>query len=213
MTRTLRLFTLASAAALVLLLGCGGGATAPVPAPEPKAVGLGYTDPTGSGWRLVRDASSTPTRLVLNLVGPSGTRTRGAGFNLRLPEGVKAGTFSQGLPLQDTGVYQLRMLGSSDPQEPLALTGGVKPGRVLSVGLFQKDREQPAVDSGVPVCRIALAFDAGAGLTAGTRLPLAVLKAKVIPQDIGAPGDDLWTLDQKMRLADISLAVGTLTAL
>ena len=32
------------------------------------------------------------------------------------------------------------------------------------------------------------------------------------PEDIGAVTDDTWTLDKKMRMTDLSIAVGTLTA-
>lgn len=195
------------------LLACGGGSDDPAPAaPAPAATRLTYTDPTGSGWRLVKDASSTPTRIVLNLVGPAGFKTRGVGFNLQAPAGAKFGAFSEGLPIQDTGVYQLRVFGSTDPEEPVALAGGVKPGNVLSVGIYQKDREHPAQDSGVTLCRIAVEFDASAKVAAGTSLPLALQKAKVIPEDIGLATDDLWTLSQKMRMADIVIATGTLTA-
>ena len=204
--RTLSL--LSPALALLLGLACGGGshsaAPAPAPAPNP-AQGLSYTNPTGTGWRLVKDPSSTATRIVLNLVGPAGLKTRGVGFNLQAPAGVTFAAFSDGLPIHDTGVYQLQTLGSTDPSEPLAITGGVKQGNLLSVGIYQKDRDQPAQDSGVALCQIALQFDASAGLKAGTSLTLSIPKAKAIP-------DDLWPLDQKMRMANLSIAVGTLTA-
>jgi len=211
--RTLSL--LSPALALLLGLACGGGshsaAPAPAPAPNP-AQGLSYTNPTGTGWRLVKDPSSTATKIVLNLVGPAGLKTRGVGFNLQAPAGVTFAAFSDGLPIHDTGVYQLQTLGSTDPSEPLAITGGVKKGNLLSVGIYQKDRDQPAQDSGVALCQIALQFDAAAGLKAGTSLTLSIPKAKAIPEDIGAITDDLWTLDQKMRMANLSIAVGTLTA-
>jgi len=211
--RTLSL--LSPALALLLGLACGGGshsaAPAPAPAPNP-AQGLSYTNPAGTGWRLVKDPSSTATKIVLNLVGPAGLKTRGVGFNLQAPAGVTFAAFSDGLPIHDTGVYQLQALGSTDPSEPLAITGGVKKGNLLSVGIYQKDRDQAAQDSGVALCQIALQFDAAAGLKAGTSLVLTIPKAKAIPEDIGAITDDLWTLDKKMRMADISIAVGTLTA-
>ena len=200
--------------ALALGLACGGGSNStPASTPTPaSAQALAYTDPTGTGWRLVKDTSSTPTRLVLNLVGPSGLKTRGVGFNLQAPTFVKFGAFSSGLPIQDAGVYQLTTVGSTDPSEPLAITGGVKKGNLLSVGIYQKDRDQAAQDSGAMLCQIAILLDPAAKLTTGTTLPLSIIKAKVIPEDIGAVTDDQWTLDKKMRMADISVAVGTLTA-
>lgn len=194
-------------------LGCGGGSSTSGPASSaPAAQGLAYTDPSGTGWRLLKDASSTDTRLVLKLVGPSGLKTRGVGFNLQAGAGATFGAFASGLPLEELGVYQLRQVGSTDPSEPVACTGGRLKGNVLSVGLYQKDRDQSAQDSGAPLLRIALVLDPAAKVPAGTRVALAVLKAKAIPEDIGSVGDDLWTLDQKMRMTTLSIAVGTLTA-
>src|SRR5271169_1623878 len=70
---------------------------------------LDYTDPKSTGWRLVKDSTSTKTRLVLALVGPSGTTTRGVGFNLQAPGAVRWATFtSSGLPIEDTGVLELK---------------------------------------------------------------------------------------------------------
>lgn len=212
-SRTLSL--LLSGLGLALSLACGGSGKTDAPAPPPAPVAattLAYQNPTGTGWRLVKDTSSTGTRLVLNLVGPAGFKTRGVGFNLQAPATVTFGAFSNGLPINDAGVYRLTMAGSTDPSEPLALTGGVKKGNLLSVGIFQKDRDQPAQDSGATLCQVAILFDPAGALTTGSTVPLSIPKAKIIPEDIGAVTDDLWTLDQKMRMADISIAVGTLTA-
>jgi hypothetical protein len=183
----------------------------PPPAPKP-ATGLAYTAPTATdGWRLLQDASSTPTRLVLNLVGPAGLKTRGVGFNLQAPAGVKFGAFDGGLPVHDLGVYQLRN-NDENLAEPVALVGGVKPGNVLTVGVYQKDRSRDAKDSGVALYQIVLEFDAGAQLKVGDALPLSVLKAGAIPEDIGTVTDDMWTLNRKMKLLPVALQVGTLKA-
>ena len=210
--RTLSLIL--SGLALALALACGGASNSPA-APTTStapATGLAYTDPTGTGWRLMKDASSTSNRLVLNLIGPMGLRTRGVGFNLAAPRTVKFGAFSNGLPINDLNVYDLRRTGSIDLGEPVAFTGGVKPGNVLSVGIYQKDRDQSAKDSGAALCQIALSLDTTQAPTVGTTLALSQLKAKVIPEDIGRETDDMWTLDRKMRMADISIAIGTLSA-
>lgn len=206
--------SLLSGLGLALAAACGGAAPAPAPPPPPPepATGLAYADPAGTGWRLVKDATSAPNRLVLNLAGPAGAKTRGVGFNLSAPETVRFRAFANGLPIQDLGVYQLHRVGSTDPSEPVALTGGVKAGNLLSAGVYQKDRDHGAQDSGAALCQIALSLDTTKAPVSGTALPLAVLKAKVIPEDIGRTSDDLWTLDQKMRMADIAIAVGTLSA-
>jgi len=212
--RTRSLPLLLSGLVLGFSLACGGGShsTPATSATAPAAAGLTYTDPTGSGWRLLKDASSTSTRLVLNLVGPSGLKTRGVGFNLQAPATVKFGAFANGLAIHDAGVYQLLSLAQADPNEPVALIGGVKPGNILTAGIFQKDRAQAAQNSGIPLCQIALVFDATSGLHAGDKLPLQITKAKVIPEDIGEATDDLLTLDKKMKMADITLAIGSLSA-
>jgi hypothetical protein len=197
---------------LVLSLACGGGSHSAPATATPAATGLAYTDPSGSGWRLQKDASSTSTRLVLNLVGPVGLKTRGVGFNLQAPATVKFGAFANGLAINDAGVYQLLSAAQADPNEPVALVGGVKSGNLLTAGIFQKDRAHAAQDSGATLCQISFVFDATAGLHAGDKLPLLITKAKVIPEDIGTIADDLFTLDKKMKMADINVAIGSLSA-
>lgn len=197
---------------LPLALACSGGSSSSsTGAPAKPAKSLAYTDPAGTGWRLIKDASSTSTRIVLDLVGPSGLKTRGVGFNLQGPAKVKFGAFANGLPINDLGVYQL-LSAAADPNEPIALVGGVKPGNLLSVGIYQKDRAQPAQDSGAPLCQVAIELDPAAGLNSGDSLSLTVVKAKAIPEDIGSLTDDLYTLNQKMRMTDISIATGSLSA-
>lgn len=216
---------------LGLALACGGGKEAGAPAPAP-AQGLTYTDPTTTGWRLVKDPSSTPTRLVLNLVGPTGLKTRGAGFNLLAPAPVRYGTFHVAIPgtvhatdfpIADTGVYELLNTDPRDPWtgdpipnhplEPTLLAGGVKAGHVLTVGIFQKDRRASAKESGQPLARIALELDPAGGLFAGDTLPLAILKARYQAEDIG-PFDVNPTvaMAEKAHLVDMTIALGVLRA-
>lgn len=184
----------------------------PPPPPAPLATSLQYADPeASSGWRLVKDASSTATRLVLNLVGPSGVKTRGVGFNLQGVPGVKFGRFENALPLQGTGVYQLNSVANT-PNEPVALMGGLKKGNLLTVGIYQKDRAHTAKDSDVPLLQVAVELDAAAQLTVGRTLTLYVPKAAYIPEDIGVATDDLWTLDKKLKMKPIQIAVGPITA-
>jgi len=195
---------------LAALAGCSGsGGTAA------QATGLEYADPGGAGWRLVRDPASTSTRLVLDLVGPAGLMTRGAGFNLRAPAGVRFRSFeSSGFPIEDAGVYELLSTdGTGDPLEPRLLAGGVKPGNLLTVGIFQKDRRASAKDSGAPLARIALELDGAAGLHAGDALALQVTKARYSPEDIGAfSPDPTQEMADKGKALDFTLAVGTLHA-
>ena len=70
--------TAASILLMSLTLACsggGGGDTKTTP-PPPKTIAdtLTYTDPSGTGFRLVRNAGlSTASKLVLDLTGPTGT--------------------------------------------------------------------------------------------------------------------------------------------
>lgn len=208
-----------SALLLALAVACGGS-KAPPPASPPPAVpaatGIGYVDPVATGWRLVKDPGSTPQRLVLNLVGPAGLFSRGAGFNLQAPAGVRFGAFAEtGMPIRAGTVYELKATtgGDGNPLEPVLVAGGVKPGNVLTAAAFQKDRRASAKDSGGTLFQIALEFDAGAGLEVGGDLPLHVTKSKFMAADIGVysrtPSADMKA---KAVLQDITVAIGTLTA-
>jgi len=208
---------------LSLALACGGGNSGGAP-PAAPATGLAYTDPTGTGWRLVKDPASTPSRLLLNLVGPTALKTRGAGFNLKAPVSIRFGNFIESAwPIKDLGVYELwntdpypgdgSVAVGSDPLEPKLLAGGVKAGNVLTVGIFQKDRRASAKDSGHPLCQVALEFDASAGLKAGDALPLTITKSKHMAEDIGAFSmTPTAEMVRKANLVEMTIAVGALHA-
>jgi hypothetical protein len=196
-----------------LLVGCGSKTPSVEPYTPVAAEGFDYQDPTSTGWRLVRNPASTVTRLVLDLRGPAAFKSRGVGLNLKAPAGVSFGKFDSGLPIQDAGVYQLTAKGSIDPNEPVAIMGGELPGHVLSVGIYQKDRNWPAQDSGQVLAQIALEFDPAAGLTSGMPIDVSVVKAKVIPEDIGTVDDVIRVLQKKVPLQSVTIAVGKVVAL
>lgn len=194
-------------------------------APEPVvlAQGLEYTDPTSTGWRLVKDASSTATRLVLNLVGPSGESGRGIGFNLASDGNVAFARFEDGAWLKDTGVFALGKLGmAAGAYDPVLRAGGVqKGGKLLTVGVFQKDRRQPPQALDATLLQVAIEFDGARvqerQLATGTEVALSITKAKVIPEDIGVMPANPTAFDAnyasviaKSRMQSISLSVGTL---
>lgn len=226
---------LTTLALFAALSGCGGGDStpakappAPAPAPVPTATPttLAYADPTSSGWRLVKDAASTPTRLVLDLVGPAGTATRGVGFNLRRGMGLAFGKFDNGGYAHDTGVFQLKGTNSNfesyagtDADPVLFVSAPLKSGDVLSTGIFQKDRTNAPKDSAAPLVQVVVTLadftktDPAAVNASTDPYGLHVVKARIIPADIGGMNFVLTTdVIKKAKMVDVAVDTGTITA-
>jgi len=198
--------------ALLVAAGCSSSGT---------SAQLGYSDPApyAPGWRLVKNPSSTATRLVLDLVGP-GDKSRGVGFNLKADPHLRFVPLDDGMPVHDTGVFELRSIAPdtdvpADLGEPVYFAGGVMPGNVLTVGIFQKDRNVSAKSTNLPVLSIALELAPGAQ---PGPLALSVVKARMIPEDIGGPVSGGYdpqavlppSVIGKSHLQPIDIAVGTL---
>jgi hypothetical protein len=236
-TPSLRLRVL-NASVLVLLAAlaaCGGSEGTPPPAPAPSgpdnglvagATKLSYTDPAGTGWRLVKDASSTDTRLVLDLVGPADVQSRGVGFNLAKGAGLSFSRFASGAYAIDTGVFQLKGTNANwesyagTPADPvLFVSAPLKGGDVLSTGIFQKDRTNAPKNLTAPLVQVAVtladvaAIDPGRLPVGGHPYSLGVPKARMIPADIGGM-DFMLSVDTiaKAKMVDIPVAVGTVVA-
>jgi hypothetical protein len=217
------------------LVACGGSSdsapppvTAPPPPPPPAATPahLSYTDPTSSAWRLVKDASSTDTTIVLNLVGPAGTQTRGVGFNLKRGMGLAFTTFPSGAYALDTGVFQLK--GTNSNFESFAGTAAdpvlfasapLKSGDVLSTGIFQKDRTNAPKDSTAPLVQVAITLadftkvDPAVVAASSDPYGLHVVKARLVPADIGTYAQGLTAeVMAKSKMVDIPVDTGTITA-
>jgi hypothetical protein len=213
-------------AALLAACGSGGGGGAPqsavdVPSPSPvAAASLVYADPAPTGWRLMRDPASTPTRVLLNLVGPDGEKVRGVGFNLKRGKCAAFGKFEFGAYAMNTHVFELK--GTNSRFEPYAgteadpvlfVSAPLKSGDVLSTGIFQKDRTRSAKAVAVPVLQVALELNPTAGCHAGDVVALSVIKARVIPDDIGAMDFQLThEAIAKAKMATVAIGVGSLTA-
>lgn len=143
MTPTTRIKGALSSLVLVTLVACSGSnnnTTTNPPPPKTIADRLDYTNPTSGTYTLVKDTTlSTPTHLVLNLLGPAGTQGSGVGFFLSADnakvtwskvsssdtESVKNGAFNLG---SGTQLLKSRISGSQ-----------------LEAGVFQKGNTVPAV--------------------------------------------------------------------
>ncbi|MFP2896411.1 hypothetical protein [Corallococcus sp. 4LFB] len=154
----------------------------------PVAGTVKYVDPTGTGWRLVRNASlSSGNTLVLDLVGPAGQSGRGADLTLALDGTTASWSTVDGSEYVANGGYDL---GAA----PRLLKSAVK-GSTLSVGVYQKGA--PAHVYNGALLSVALTVNATAQTPAGSVVPLNVLKAHALP----ASGS----------LQVINVAVGTIT--
>lgn len=179
--RTLRWSLLAG------LLGClcacgGGGGGNPAPPPTPpasKATGLAYSDPAGSGFRLVKDASSTSARIVLRLVGPAGATGRGVSFSLSVdPAQADLVKVNDGDAeyVQNGEVF---LLGNA-PQ----LLKGLRQNGTLSVTAAQKGSGSARPLDGT-LLKVAIQFKASANLVAGASIPITLTEGQYLPASGG----------------------------
>lgn len=213
--------------ACLLISACGGSSNSTpaqpsTPQAPTAATSFVYADPTPADgeWALLKDAASTPTHLVLDLVGPTGSLFRGVGFNLKAdPAKVAFSRFQDGNGVSlgymlDKGVLH-DLDEASQSVACLASAAGVK-GDTLSVGLWQKCQrfeippvgyaDQPkgsgvmndAMDcSSAPVLQVAL--DLAKDALPGDAV-LTITKAGAVPSDV--------TKDIPLRTV---VRVGTLT--
>ncbi len=166
------------AGALVVLTACGGGGgggTSSQPSQPTKAVGLAYTDPASGDFRLVRDASSTSTKLILRLVGPAASMGRGVAFTFTvdpaLADLVKV-TDADAEYVQNGDAF---VLGDA----PCFLKG-IKQNGTLHVTVSQKGQGS-ARPLDATLLRVAVQFKAAAGLNAGAAIPITVTEGQYLP--------------------------------
>jgi len=153
---------------LLALAACSGGGPGGNPVP-PKTIAdtLTYTAPTGSGLLLLRDASSTSSRLVLNVVGPASTSLSGVAFYLSADQ-TKV-TWSN--------------VGSDKVAEPSpaffsnTLVKTKVSGDVLQAGIFQKGTTAP-VTTGSSTVLARVALDLKSNIPVGTTISLSAPSGK-----------------------------------
>ena len=199
MNRSSLLSTLLVTSSATLFLACGGGSSSAGSSAPAPAHGLAYTNPPSTGWRFEKDPSSTATHLVLRLVGPDATNGRGVGLTLHSDTSKMAWGRLNGAYIQDVGQFELAT-DPSNPNEPRLLVGGAR-GSDLMVGAFQKDPALTAKALNVPLFLVAIDFNGKAGLHSGDAIPLAVTKARMLPEDLSLN-----------KLVDVTVATGKLVA-
>lgn len=159
--------------------GGGGGGTSPQP-PGQKATGLTYTDPATSEFKLVKDAASTSTKVVLSLVGPASATGRGVSFTLVVDPSrvdlVKVADVDAEY-VQNGAVFAL----GSAPQ----ILKGIKQDGILRVTVAQKGAGS-AKALNASLLKVAIQFKSNADLLPGTSLPIAVTEGQYLPA-IGGP--------------------------
>jgi len=184
----------ASLLTLAGLLGCSGGNS---PNPEPPsmliATSLSYTDPAGTGYRFVRDASlSTSDKLVLALRGPEQGTGRGVSF------GVSADTTKAAFVKINATDVELAQnasfnLGVTEPKLFKCVTNG----DTLKVSIAQKGTTAPAQPLSGTLARVAL------------QLQPNVIKNTNIALSVTA---DARILPSSGNSQPMTIAVGTLVA-
>lgn len=191
--RTHNALTSASFAFLALTLACGGGGGGgggtTTPPPKTIANTLTYTDPGGTGFRLVRNSSlSSSTKLVLDLTGPASTTGHGVAFIVSADQ-TKV-TWSNPPSAAGLAANVAFNLGAGTQ----ALVGKTT-GDQLQSAAFQKTGT-PAVNLAQPLMRISL--DLKSNVPVNSSVPMAFVSGNQL-QSAGGP-------------ANITVAVGTLVA-
>lgn len=184
-----------AALAVAGFLACGGGGDS-TPPPPPTATGLAYTDPTAGTYKLVKNASSSGSHLVLDLVGPATGTAMGVSITLSADAAkvawvdVPAGGTTAVLMQNGTQFN----LGTGTPIQKAKATGGV-----LQATVAQKAPTAPASLNG-SLLRVALELKPGLGLAKGTAITLTADSAKS------------QVLDGTGTITPITVAVGALNA-
>lgn len=169
--------------------GGGGGTTTPPPPPKTIADTLAYTDPSASGFRLIRNTGlSTASKLVLDVVGPASTTGQGMAFILSADQSKATWTNP---PSAGTLVQNVTFnLGSGTQAYIGKITGDQ-----LQGAAFQKPGAA-AVNLGQPLLRISL--DLKMNIPVNSPIPISFIGGNKLSGS-GAP-------------SAITVAVGTLVA-
>jgi len=175
--------------ALAGMLACGGGGDKkPVPATK-----LEYTDPTGTGYRFVKNATSTATKLVLDLKGPASGTGRGVSFSVT-SDATKVSFVKVESSDREYAQNEAFDLGTGDYK----LFKGVVDGNSLKVSVAQKGATASDKPLGGTLVRIALEMKTSANMSQNTTITFTASDARELPSSGGSQ--------------PITIAYGTLVA-
>jgi hypothetical protein len=198
MTLTNKLLSGTAFLALAGFLACGGGGGGSTPPPAPAtATSLVYTDPTTGTYKLVKNAASSGSHLVLDLMGPSSGTASGVSITLSADAAkvtwvdVPAGGTTATLMQNGTQFT----LGTGTAIQKAKATAGV-----LQATVAQKGLAVPAASLNGALLRVALDLKSGLGLSQGTAITLS---ADAVKSQV---------LDGAGTITPITISVGTLTA-
>ena len=182
-TMTTRIQWTLSGLVLMGLVACSGGGGTNPPPPPPKAIAdrMDYTNPTSGTYTLVKDASSTSSHLVLNLLGPAGTSTTGVGFYLSADTTkvtwVKPASSDAILAhnvIFDLGTAPQLAVAKAKVDSQNNQTGQ------LQVAYYQKGTSKPAVTLGATSILASVALDLKANVPVGTAVTLSAVTGKAV---------------------------------
>ena len=180
---------------LLGLVACSGGSDSPSPQPNPiptikYASSLVYTDPGGSGYRLLRNANSTASKLILELRGPASDS--GTGVNFGIQTEINKVSFvkvsDSDVEFVQSSVFQL---GSTEPRLIKSVIDGV----TMRISMAQKGQGN-ARPLGNIIARVAVqlgtveqgatislkAIDAEIMLADGTFKPIEIAVGELIAE-------------------------------
>jgi len=181
-------------AALLLALACGGGSGGGTPVSTTPASELVYTDPVlvPSAWQLVADASSTNTRLVLDLQPPAGAVGQGVTLTLTLTGNSSAASWHN----FGTGAAPnyLNNIVYPSPLSPTPVSSVLN--SALRLVVAQAPTAAPVTYGTLPVLQVALdlapsAVTGAIGITASEG---GHLLAAALPVTAATPGPELITV-------------------
>lgn len=163
---------------LASLLSCGGGSgggSATTPPPNKTiADTLAYTDPSTGNYKLVRDSSSTSSKLVLNVTGPSGATGHGLALILNIGGTSASWATVAGSAYVQNGPFNL----GSGPQMQVGKTGA---NSQLQIALFQKQNSATAVALNQNLAKISLTL--GNNVPINTPITVSLSKGTVLLAD------------------------------